>query len=173
MDFLSVCINDARSLGISTEDSEYIAERMLRFVNILCNHGYDSECDSYCNKCGEERAAVPHVRVLCSDTVCSACKHDISPVEHSFGEWKTTIEAGVLHTGEEQRACGACSATETRTTPAKGVENANESEIALLFVNSLVVVAILAIGGVCLYFFVIKKKLSGSKKENTTAEPKE
>ena len=52
------------------------------------------------------------------------------------------------------------------------VENANESEIALLFVNSLVVVAILAIGGVGLYFFVIKKKLSGSKKENTPADPK-
>lgn len=172
MSFIKLCLNEKQMLAISSEDNQYVADRMLRCVNILCDHVYDSDCDHICNKCSEEREAVPHVRNLCTDTVCVSCGYGIEPKDHIFGEWTVTKEAGILLEGEEQRSCAECEKTETRSIPAKGVENADEGEITLLVVCAAVAAAILAGGGFCLYWFVIRKKISSAKTNSSPDDKK-
>ena len=172
MSFIDLCLNEKQMLAISSEDNQYVADRMLRCVNILCDHVYDSDCDHICNKCSEEREAVPHVRNLCTDTVCISCGYDIEPKDHIFGEWTVTREAGILLEGEEQRSCSECDKTEIRSIPAKGVENADEGEITLLVVCVIISAAILAGGGFCLYWFVIKKKISSAKTNSSPDDKK-
>ena len=97
MNFLMLYLTDGSITEASAAGNVYIAEQIMKALNVTCDHVYDDECtDAICNRCGAERT-----------------------VGHSYGEWIVTNKPTCTEAGEETREC-FCGATETREVKATG-----------------------------------------------------
>ena len=61
LSFFSLYFGKSGEFSISAEGHEQIAEQMLRYVNVLCNHEYEGCEDNSCDKCGELRFDYGHI----------------------------------------------------------------------------------------------------------------
>ncbi len=84
--FFSLYFGNSSEFDISAEGHKEIAEQMLRYVNVLCEHEYDGCEDDTCNKCGDLRFDYGHI----------------------FGPWVECED------GSEVRTCESCGYTETK-----------------------------------------------------------
>ena len=96
-------------------------------------HKYDNACDASCNVCNEQR----------------------TPAAHTYGEWKTVVEATEEAAGSEERACTVCGNKETREIPQLEPTGMPGWLIVLIIVLCILV---LGGGGFAIYWFVIRKK---------------
>ena len=96
-DFLSMCSGDTDYFKISDEGHKQIAEFIMRYINIVCDHVY-SDCD---------------------DIICNECGYVRNAVEHLYGEWFEIKAADYENEGEEGRICSVCGYKDTRPTPIK------------------------------------------------------
>ena len=83
--------------------------RLKKFVVTLeapsdCEHSYTDCDDTTCDKCGDERTAVPHAYDNCDDTTCNNCTKTREAVPHGY-------------TNEYDASCNTCGATRTVTLP--------------------------------------------------------
>ncbi|MBQ9112756.1 MAG: hypothetical protein IJY08_04160 [Clostridia bacterium] len=91
---------------------------------------------------------------------CSVCNEvleeqtEIPATGHTYGDWQLKEEATRKAEGIEERVCSACGHTEQRTVPFDGMST------AAIVIIILAIVLVLGVGGFCLYWFVIRKKLN-------------
>ena len=196
--FLVSYIMDRDILDIAPESYGYVAEQMLSYVNIKCDHQYDSECDAVCNKCDETRVvphlydgcedtdcnlcgavrdAAEHITTGCVDTECDACGSTVAAKGHTYGDWTVTKAATADAEGEESRVCSECSDVEVRSIPkitAGGndpvQEPKNNSSAALIVI---IVIVVLGGAGFAAYWFLIRKKGATAKADETADDSKE
>ena len=64
----------------------------------MLDHTYDNACDADCNSCGATR----------------------TPADHTYGDWKVTVEATKKNAGSQTRSCTVCGNSETEEIPATG-----------------------------------------------------
>ena len=76
----------------------------------------------------------------------------VEKTEHTYGEWKVTVEATKKAEGKQERICSVCGNTETETIPV--VEPQGISPVVIIII---VIIAVIAIGFVIYFFFVRKK----------------
>lgn len=95
LDLLSMFSSGTDYFNISDEGHKQIAEHMMRYINIVCDHVYSNCDDIICNECGYIRDAI----------------------EHLYGEWFEIKAADYENEGEEGRICSACGYKDTRPTP--------------------------------------------------------
>ena len=183
--FLSLFNEDRSIVDVSSESAEYIATQMLYYVEIKCDHKYDGDCDTVCNKCEEVREvshffdgcddttcdncgftrdASEHTLSDCVDTVCDVCGKTVTAIGHSFGDWTAKGE-------EESRVCSACGHTESRPVAAEddGDEKDGLSTGAVIGIVAGSV-AVLGGGGFGAYWFLIRKKNPLTAVAETAAE---
>ena len=89
-------------------------------------------------------------------TVCNAEveREEIPALAHTFGDWTVVKEATEKEKGQEERVCSVCQFKETRDIDALGGGLSTGAIVGIV----IAVVVVLAGGGFCVYWFVIRKK---------------
>ena len=82
----------------------------------MYGHTYDSDCDAYCNECGERRDP-PHAYDNACDTNCNLC-NETRDTKHSY---KATVINPTCNTdGSTTYTCRHCGDSYTESIPATG-----------------------------------------------------
>ena len=114
--FISLYMSDREIVEIADTSNKYVVDQILYYVTIDCDHKYDNDCDSICNKCEEERY-VPHLYDNCDDLTCNLCGSTREAVEHTFIDCDdTSCEAcdftreavDHIYDGCEDDSCNTC-----------------------------------------------------------------
>ena len=144
--FLSLYFSDNDAFLISPEGHNKIANLMMNYVNIICEHEYDNCVDERCNKCYETREIDGHI----------------------YGEWIVVKEPTKEESGLEERTCEVCGHKETMPiAPPVPLP----TPVPVLPIIPIVLIAVLL--ALIVLFIRKRKKSKALKKENNPEDKKD